>query len=255
MTPGTCYQYSRMVTRFARYRVTHPDTSLTESVGAFLQSLTPASAHTAFLALRAALPDAAVPWATLRRPAARRNEAMLLGTLFDADEVRKVRAAATTPRERAIIELCWTLRRIETTRVRWADVNLTDGTIRLVRKGGKATWTLLPQSTQQALADWFVASGQPPDTAFILPGRFSRALHHETVSQLVRRLLKRAGVYRPGRGCHAWRRTLATRYLQANPGDLDGLAKLLGHSQVSTTFLYSFMQPATLRPRLDRVPL
>ncbi len=47
----------------------------------------------------------------------------------------------------------------------------------------------------------------------------------------------------------------AHRYLDAHPGDLVGLARVLGHSDLNTTGIYT--QPTTddLAARLERLPL
>lgn len=255
MTNRTAYQYRRCLARFADYRVAHPDGALGDSVRAFLVTLRPSVGHMAYLALRLAVPAASVDWTTMPHPRARRDEVRLLATLFGDGELSRARDAATAPRDRAMLELCWTLRRAEVARSAWADVDLTSGTIRAIRKGGKVGWTLLRVEAQAALAEWFVAAKQPPDTAAIFPGRGGRAMCPDTVGRLLRQILRRAGVYRRWRGAHAFRRTLATRYLADNPGDLAGLAKLLGHEGISTTFLYDWRLPAELRPRLDRVRL
>jgi len=47
-------------------------------------------------------------------------------------------------------------------------------------------------------------------------------------------------------GPHVLRHTFATRYLEANPGDLVGLAGLLGHARLDTVMLYT-------RPTLDEL--
>lgn len=253
MTANTRYQRSRMIARFVDYRVAHPNGTLGDSVRAFLLTLTPASGNTAWFALRAGLPD--LDWRTVPRPRPRRDEATLLATLLAPDEIPTIRRAMRGPMERAVLELLWTLRRVETTRARWSDVNLSDGTMRVVRKGGRVTWTLLRPETQLALAEWFIAAGQPPDTAYIFPGRFGGAMNPHSIGDLVRRVFRRAGLYRRWRCAHAFRRTLATRWMAQLPGDSEGLAKLLGHTSVSTTYLYNYLGPDDLRPRLDRVRL
>jgi site-specific recombinase XerD len=52
---------------------------------------------------------------------------------------------------------------------------------------------------------------------------------------------------------HVLRHTFATRYLEANPNDLRGLASLLGHSSLDTVLLYARPAEASLRERLERM--
>ena len=53
-----------------------------------------------------------------------------------------------------------------------------------------------------------------------------------------------------------WRRhTFARRSLEAHPGDLVGLARLLGHSDRNTTGVYTQPTAEDLAQRVDRLPL
>jgi site-specific recombinase XerC len=54
---------------------------------------------------------------------------------------------------------------------------------------------------------------------------------------------------------HTLRHTFARRYLEAHPGDLVGLARLLGHSDLNTTAIYTQPTAEDLAARLDRLPL
>ena len=47
----------------------------------------------------------------------------------------------------------------------------------------------------------------------------------------------------------------ARRYLEAHPGDLVGLGRLLGHSDLTTTGVYAQPTADDLAARLDRLPL
>jgi integrase/recombinase XerC len=51
---------------------------------------------------------------------------------------------------------------------------------------------------------------------------------------------------------HVLRHTFATRYLVANPGDLRGLAALLGHSSLETVMIYTEPTSADLMDRMER---
>lgn len=256
MTPSTRAQYVRLVRRYADYRVAHPEGSLTSSVRDFLGTLTLSVGHTAWLALRRALPET-VDWTTIPHPRPKRNEPVLQATLLSDDERAALRRVFAGPRERCLFELFWVLRRIEVTRARWADVDLTKGMIAVPQgKGDLPGWTVLPEPTQLALYDWFVAAGQPPDEALIFPGRFpGRPMNAGSVSHIVRRVLARAGIARRWRGAHAFRRTLATAYLRENPQDIRGLQKILRHRSIVTTTLYDYAQPEELKPRIARLRL
>ena len=54
---------------------------------------------------------------------------------------------------------------------------------------------------------------------------------------------------------HALRHTFATRYLNANPDDLRGLARLLGHSSLDTVMIYTEPSLDDLTQRMERVEI
>jgi site-specific recombinase XerD len=51
---------------------------------------------------------------------------------------------------------------------------------------------------------------------------------------------------------HTCRHTFATRYLEANPSDLRGLAALLGHASLDTVMIYTEPTTEKLRTRMER---
>lgn len=52
---------------------------------------------------------------------------------------------------------------------------------------------------------------------------------------------------------HALRHTFATRYFDANPSDLRGLARLLGHKSLDTVMIYTESSMQGLTERMERV--
>jgi integrase len=52
---------------------------------------------------------------------------------------------------------------------------------------------------------------------------------------------------------HALRHTFATRYLNANPDELRGLARLLAHSSLDTVMIYTEPHLDDLAQRMERV--
>jgi site-specific recombinase XerC len=54
---------------------------------------------------------------------------------------------------------------------------------------------------------------------------------------------------------HDLRHTFAHCYLQQHPGDLVGLARLLGHESLDTTKIYTQPTPGELAQRVEQLPL
>jgi site-specific recombinase XerC len=116
---------------------------------------------------------------------------------------------------------------------------------------------LLPEA-REALAQWFVASGQPPDEARCWPSRKGdcRPCVPDAIGRQLHRLLTRAGLWHRGLGVtHRLRRSFATVYLQANPADLEGLRRLMRHEKITTTAMYCYREPADLAQRLAKMQL
>jgi len=75
----------------------------------------------------------------------------------------------------------------------------------------------------------------------------------ETRSAVIRLLEKYAIAARiEPVGPHALRHTFATRYLNANPGDLRGLASLLGHASLNTVMIYTEPSKEELAKRMEK---
>jgi site-specific recombinase XerC len=77
--------------------------------------------------------------------------------------------------------------------------------------------------------------------------------HRSSVVRLLNKYAYQAGIeeFNP----HALRHTFATRYLEANPGDLRGLAALLGHANLNTVMHYTEPRLEDLAERMERVGL
>src|SRR5262249_34356142 len=138
-------------------------------------------------ALHWAHPD--LHWRTIPKPRPKRNEANLQRTLMGPDVRARLRNSLEHPRDRAMMELFWTLRRAEVAASYWRDVDFGQGMVYVVGKGDKPGWTLLPETAQAALASWYVAAGQPADDQPIFPGFLGFPMSPGTVSNRVRKLL------------------------------------------------------------------
>jgi len=71
---------------------------------------------------------------------------------------------------------------------------------------------------------------------------------------MIAELVKAAGALVPEEtSAHTLRHTFARSYLAQNPGDVVGLAMLLGHSSLDTTRLYSQPSIEQLAKRVDQL--
>jgi site-specific recombinase XerC len=63
------------------------------------------------------------------------------------------------------------------------------------------------------------------------------------------------GLARENTKPHDLRHTFAHRYLQQYPGDLVGLARILGHESLDTTKVYTQLTSEELARRIEQIPL
>ena len=81
-------------------------------------------------------------------------------------------------------------------------------------------------------------------------------LTSSAIGQIMGALVKAAGKLVPQEtSVHALRHTFARSYLSIYPGDVVGLATLLGHSSLDTTRLYSQPAVSQLAARVERLSL
>ena len=82
------------------------------------------------------------------------------------------------------------------------------------------------------------------------------ALTTSAMGQMIADLVKAAGALVPEEtSAHTLRHTFARSYLSNYPGDVVGLATLLGHSSLDTTRLYSQPEVSQLATRVEQLPL
>src|SRR5205814_7220920 len=80
------------------------------------------------------------------------------------------------------------------------------------------------------------------------------ALTTSAMGQMIDDLVKAAGELVPqGTSAHTLRHTFARNYLAQYPGDVVGLATLLGHSSLDTTRLYSQPSVEQLSARVEQL--
>ena len=178
----------------------------------------------------------------------------LPGALSEQQVVALLNAPdAETPiglRDRAMLELLYAtgLRISELVSLGLASINLRQGVVRVVGKGGKER--LVPVG-QEALA-WvarFVRDGRPAlfgdRTAALFPSRRGRPMTRQTFWHAIKRYALQAGIDR-SISPHTLRHAFATHLLN-HGADLRAVQMMLGHADLSTTQIYTHIAQARLK--------
>ena len=178
----------------------------------------------------------------------------LPGALSEQQVVALLNAPdAETPiglRDRAMLELLYAtgLRISELVSLGLASINLRQGVVRVVGKGGKER--LVPVG-QEALA-WvarFVRDGRPvlfgDRTAALFPSRRGRPMTRQTFWHAIKRHALQAGIDR-SISPHTLRHAFATHLLN-HGADLRAVQMMLGHADLSTTQIYTHIAQARLK--------
>ena len=135
--------------------------------------------------------------------------------------------------------------------------------LRVVGKGDKERVVPVPAVVRAALAAYLpvraaqLARRRATASTLLLSQRCragDMGASRELVGQLFDRLLRSAGLKRPGRRVHAARHSFATHVL-ASGADVVAVSELLGHASVSTTQIYLKVDPARLAAAVEGSPL
>jgi integrase/recombinase XerD len=179
----------------------------------------------------------------------------LPGTMSES-EVERLLAAPDldTPlglRDRAMLELLYAsgLRISELVSLTTSSVNLQQGVVRVVGKGGKERLVPMGAVAQKAVVR-FVAQGRPVllgerTTDVIFPSNRARAMTRQTFWHAVKRYATIAGIARDI-SPHTLRHAFATHLLN-HGADLRAVQMMLGHADLSTTQIYTHVAQARLK--------
>ena len=193
------------------------------------------------------------PSAGLRGPKAPRK----LPQVLDADEMGQlVEVPDDGPlgvRDRAMMELFYSsgLRVSELCGLRWGDLDLAAGEVRVLGKGRKTRIVPVGRQARDALSAWAAAAAAAPQAGApgvdpspfaarpVFPGRDGATITPRAVQKRVRELAMRQGVWKRVHP-HLLRHSFATHVLESS-GDLRGVQELLGHANIATTQIYTHL--------------
>lgn len=187
------------------------------------------------------------PAASLAAPRAPRR----LPRAMSPDQARSLLAVPMSERDKAIIYLLLDtgIRLSECLMLDLSDVDESQGTLLIrVGKGGKQRMVVFESETRDALRLWLSERGKwrvkDYDALFVSEREGTRMTRYG-LYKAVKRIAVKAGlaeVVSP----HKIRHTMASIYLDAG-GGIQDLSELLGHTEVSTTWIYTRISVAGLR--------
>lgn len=167
--------------------------------------------------------------------------------LLKAPNVRKLQGL----RDQAVLELMYAtgLRASEVTTLKAGDVNFELGFARVMGKGGKERVVPMGEAARKSVrrylekvrAEW--VKGKAEDVLFVT--RLGRRMSRQTVWGILK---KCAGAARVRKKIypHILRHSFATHLLE-NGADLRVVQELLGHSDISTTQIYTHVERSRLK--------
>ncbi|HEU4774553.1 MAG TPA: tyrosine recombinase XerC [Lysobacter sp.] len=254
MSPHTLDAYRRDLTALAQWTDTQQLDLVglqTESLRAFIaaehrRKLSPKSLQRRLSACRSFYGwllkhgriDAS-PAAAIRAPKAPRK----LPQVLDADEVKVLVEVPTDAplglRDRALLELFYSsgLRLGELCALCWRDLDLDDGLVTVLGKGGKQRSVPLGSFAHAALAEWRASTGAANDSP-VFPGR-NGPITPRAVQYRLSQLALRQGLSKRVHP-HMLRHSFASHILESS-GDLRGVQELLGHADIATTQIYTHL--------------
>jgi site-specific recombinase XerD len=179
--------------------------------------------------------------------------------LSDQNVRKLLREAKSNKRDYALLELLigTGLRVGEVLALQIEDINLNERSgIVIVRhgKGGSYREVPLVLDVRKALTIYLEEEHPRPENpaAPLWINRRGEALsHRSSVMRMLETYVRRSGL--EAINPHMLRHTFATRYLKANPDDLRGLARLLGHSSLNTVMIYTEPDFDDLVDRMERM--
>ena len=168
-----------------------------------------------------------------------------LPTVLTKDEVKKLIGAVDNPKHKLLIEFLYStgLRVSECVSLKVDDLDFAEkmGKIRH-GKGNKERYIILSENLIQHFNDYF---SRKKDNSNYIFSTNSKPITTRQAQKVVKEAAKRAGIKKRV-FCHALRSSFATHLLEAGT-DIRIIQELLGHSNLSTTQIYTKVSTQQLK--------
>lgn len=200
---------------------------------------------------RARHPELISPALGIRAPKAGKR----LPAVLDADAMTQLveipAGEELSTRDRALLELFYSsgLRLSEVAGLNWRDLDLADGSVRVLGKGAKTRIVPVGAKALEALGVLAAEHGQVPEQPVFGNGR-GGSLSPRGIQARVKYWAQRQGIWQRVHP-HLLRHSFASHLLESS-GDLRGVQELLGHADIGTTQVYTHLNFQHLAEVYDR---
>ena len=177
--------------------------------------------------------------------------------LLSADEVERILNQTLLHgelgiRDRAIIETLYStgIRRAELANLKLYDIDTRNGTL-MIREGKGKKDRMVPIGSRAGhWIERYRDEVRPslvvePDAGYLFLHEYGEPFRRNRLTDLVKKYIRAAGIDKPG-ACHIFRHTMATLMLD-NGADIRFIQAMLGHSDLSTTQIYTQVSIAKLK--------
>jgi len=161
-----------------------------------------------------------------------------LPIVLSVDEIQRMFNVCENKKHKVILALLYScsLRVSELINLKWEHIDRSRMIINIIQaKGNKDRQVALNQQLIDLLTDYY---REYKPTKYILNGQFGLQYSDTSVNQVIKQLGAKAGIENKRLYTHLMRHTSATHMVEAGT-DINLIQKLLGHSNVKTTAIYT----------------
>jgi len=165
------------------------------------------------------------------------------------EEIRKLSGTATGNMKDIIITFLNTgMRRKELTILRWEDIDLKNKRMTIQEQTKNRRPRIIP--INDSLLEVLQRRLKTQNGPYVFPTRTGKPKEGHSLLRDIKLVYKKAGI--TGAGIHTLRHTFASHLIMAGV-DLASVKELLGHSQITTTMIYSHLAPEHLKGATERL--